>query len=67
MEEMEKIVKPGHNQSSTDLTTLVLHKVNRSPFAYLIIVEPKLKDFVPPTFRLFKGNFDPVEHIFQFQ
>ena len=31
------------------------------------MAEPKLKDFVPPTFSLFEGNSDPMEHALKFQ
>ena len=48
------MVKPDHNQSSTDLTTLVLRRVSRLSFADWILAKSKLKDFVPPTFKLLK-------------
>ena len=41
--------------------------VNRSPFIEWIVDEPKLKDFVVPSFKQFDGKSDPMDHIFNFQ
>ena len=41
--------------------------VSRSPFTKWIVDEPKLKDFVVPSFKQFDGKSNTVDHIFNFQ
>ena len=58
---------PKKNFPATDLAMLVIHGMSKSPLADWITEEPKLRDFIPPVFKMFEGNSNPVEHIFQFQ
>ena len=46
---------------------MAIQGANRSPFTEWIVDEPKLKDFVVPSFKQFDGKFDLVDHIFNFQ
>ena len=50
-----------------DLAVMATRGVNRSPFTEWIIDEPKLNDFVVPSFKQFDRKSDPVDHIFNFK
>ena len=41
--------------------------VKKLPFTEWIVNELKPKDFAVPSFKLFDGKTDPVDHIFNFQ
>ena len=55
---------PEKNLITTNLATLVIPGVSKSPFADSITTEPKARDLTPSIFKMFEGNLDPVEHIF---
>ena len=65
-EMIEKLAKLmlEKNLITTNLATLVIPGVSKSPFADWITTEPKARDLTPPIFKIFEGNLDPVEHIF---
>ena len=58
---------PETTLTTTDLATLVIRGMSKSLFIDLIMAESTPKDFTLLVFRIFEGNLDPVEHIFQFQ
>ena len=66
MEELAKLM-PEKNLPATDSTTLVICGVSKSLFSNWITIEPKLRDFIPPVFKMFKQNLNLFELIFQCQ
>ena len=54
------------NLITIDLVPLIILGVSKPLFIDWITADPKPRDFTPPVFKLFEGNSNLIEHIFQF-
>ena len=66
IEELAKLMSEK-NLITTNLAALFIRGVSKFLFADWITTEPKPRNFAPLVFKMFEGNSNRIEHIFQFQ
>ena len=67
-----KIITTGENKSSlrkgvgNDVMNKVLNQITKSPFTHRIEGAKLPRSFHQPTFPIYNGQTDPIEHVTQF-
>ena len=67
MAELNRRLGAHHGQTPADLAEQAVRGINRTALADWIQSEPKPKDFITLTIKVFEGKSDPLNYIYQFQ